>query len=69
VKKAILRIVLPGLVAGGLCGAAVGFGLASPLVGVGAAVTVGICIALLVVRATRSARGESDLTAGRRSDA
>jgi ABC-type uncharacterized transport system permease subunit len=69
VKKAVFRIILPGLAAGGLCGAAVGLGLASPLVGVGAAVTVGIGIALLVARAKRSARREQDLTDAWRSDA
>ena len=52
-NKTVARIVVLGLAAGGLCGASVGFGLTSPLVGVGGAVAVGIGVAVLVTRATK----------------
>jgi outer membrane lipoprotein SlyB len=52
-KKVVLRVVLLGLVAGGLCGAAVGLGYASPLAGVAGAVLVGIAVGALVARAKK----------------
>ena len=54
-NKAMLRIVLLGLVAGGLCGAAVGLGYAPPLAGVASAVVVGVAVGALVARAKRRA--------------
>ena len=50
-----LRIVLLGLAAGSLCGAAVGLGYAPPLAGVAGAAAVGILVGALVARAKKKA--------------
>jgi outer membrane lipoprotein SlyB len=55
-NKTMARIVLLGLVAGGLCGAAVGLGYASQLAGVAGAIVVGVAVATLVARAKKRAR-------------
>jgi hypothetical protein len=57
-KKTVLRVILLGLVAGGICGGAVGFGYAPPLVGVGGAVLVGVMVGLLVARARKDSVAE-----------
>jgi hypothetical protein len=51
--RATFKIVLPGLLAGGLCGAAVGLGFVRPAWGIGAAILVAILIGLSVRRARR----------------
>ncbi|AOS45769.1 hypothetical protein Verru16b_02857 [Lacunisphaera limnophila] len=52
-KRAALRIVLPGLVLGGLCGAAVGFKLVPVFFGVTGAAAVGVTVGLLLYRARK----------------
>jgi hypothetical protein len=52
-RRAAMKIVLPGLIAGGLCGAAVGFEVVSQPVGVAAAIVVGIVVGLWVLRSKR----------------
>ncbi len=51
--RAVFTVVLPGLVAGGLCGAAVGIGLVPPVVGVACAVLCGLYIGYAVWRTRR----------------
>jgi uncharacterized protein YcfJ len=57
-RKRVLRTVLLGLVAGGLCGAAVGLGLVPPLVGVAGAALAGGVVALRVAKARNAARAK-----------
>ena len=52
-KTKVLPSILLGLVAGGMCGAAVGLGMVSPFVGVGGAVVVAVAVGLLVARAKK----------------
>jgi hypothetical protein len=52
-NRAVFKIVLPGLLAGGLCGAAVGLGFVQPAWGIGAAILVALVIALSVRRTRR----------------
>jgi outer membrane lipoprotein SlyB len=54
-NKVALRVVLLGLVAGGLCGAAVGLGYAPPFAGVAGAIVVAIAVGALVARAKKRA--------------
>jgi len=51
--RATLKIILPGLVAGGLCGAAVGLGVVPPIFGTAAAIGVGLAVGFMVVRKRR----------------
>ena len=44
--RAAMRMVLPGLVAGGLCGAAVGFRMVPPVVGIVGAALCGLFVGL-----------------------
>jgi hypothetical protein len=48
--RATFRVLIPGLVAGGLCGAAVGLGLISPGWGIVAAIGVALYVGLSVLR-------------------
>jgi uncharacterized membrane protein (UPF0136 family) len=48
--RATFRVVIPGLVAGGLCGAAVGLGLIGQAWGIAAAIGVALYIGLSVLR-------------------
>ena len=48
--RTIFRSVIPGLLAGGLCGAAVGLDLVAPAWGVAAAIGVGLYIGISVLR-------------------
>jgi hypothetical protein len=50
-RRATMRIAFPGLIAGGLCGAAIGLDLVSQPVGIAAAIVVGVVVAVLVIRA------------------
>lgn len=66
--RATFSIVLPGLLAGGLCGAAVGLGVVQPIWGIGAAISIALVIALFVWRTRR--RFEADVAASQsRGDA
>jgi hypothetical protein len=54
--QAALNVVLPGLVAGGLCGAAVAFSLVPPAIGVVSAVACGLYVGYGVWRIRREGR-------------
>lgn len=49
-RRAVLKVVLLGLVAGGLCGAAVGFGLVTRGLGIAAAIGIAFFVGLSVYR-------------------
>jgi hypothetical protein len=55
--RASFRIVLPGLVAGGLCGAAVGLGYVAPAWGIAGAIVVALFVAVNVLRTRRRFKG------------
>jgi hypothetical protein len=52
-RQAMIKIVFPGLVAGGLCGAAVGLDLVPQPFGIAAAIAVGVVVAVLLFRVNR----------------
>lgn len=57
--RSLLKAILPGLAAGGLCGAAVAKGIMPPLAGVAAAVAIGIYIGFAVRHIRRSFKDEA----------
>ncbi|VXB08651.1 hypothetical protein MASSI9I_100097 [Massilia sp. 9I] len=58
--RSLFRLLIPGLLAGGLCGAAVGMGLVDPGVGIPAAVCVALIVGLSIRRLRRRLKEASD---------
>ncbi|WP_148590782.1 hypothetical protein [Aquisphaera giovannonii] len=50
VRRRLARVIIPGLCAGGACGAGVGLGLYPPAVGIAGSVAVAVLVGLAVRR-------------------
>lgn len=54
--RAIFKVILPGLIAGGLCGAAVGLGLVERVWGIVAAIGLALFVGMCVLRVRHRSR-------------
>lgn len=57
--RATFKVVLPGLIAGGVCGAAVGLGWVSQPLGIAAAIGVGLWVGVAVFQTRRRLKAKN----------